>query len=334
MPKVNLSAEALARIASKEGKYDQAPELVGIVGYINTDTLKIADLRGKVVLVDFWTYTCINCIRTFPFLTEWDRKYRDKGLVIIGVHTPEFEFEKKKENVVQATERYGIAYPVVQDNEYATWSAYRNRFWPRKYLIDQDGFIRYDHIGEGAYQETELKIQELLAEIGEEVTEEIMEAEEPRKIRLQTPELYAGYAFALPRGQNLGNTGGFQTEEQFMYTLPSTILRNVIILDGLWQSNQDNLEAKEAGASLVLDYTASQVNIVLNEAQLEVEVFIDDAYITPELAGDDVTFSNGKATMQVDQARLYNVVNGPHGRHTLRLTTNAPGWSLNAFTFG
>ena len=134
-------------IASKSANFQQAPELRGIAGYINTDdSISIANQKGKVVLVDFWTYTCINCIRTLPYIKEWHDKYKDKGLVIIGVHTPEFEFEKDYNNVKQAAEKYRLQYPIVQDNSYSTWRAYNNRFWPRKYLIDIDGFVRYDHI--------------------------------------------------------------------------------------------------------------------------------------------------------------------------------------------
>jgi thiol-disulfide isomerase/thioredoxin len=147
---------------------DESPgtvELTGITGYLNTEEkITLAQNRGKVILIDFWTYTCINCIRTLPHVIEWDKKYRDKGLVVIGVHTPEFEFEKKTENVENAIQKHGIEYVVVQDNNYATWRAFQNRYWPRKYLIDKQGRIRYDHIGEGGYKETEHKIIELLAE--------------------------------------------------------------------------------------------------------------------------------------------------------------------------
>ncbi|MBR9707487.1 MAG: redoxin domain-containing protein, partial [Candidatus Diapherotrites archaeon] len=139
-------------IINKDGQFQKAPGLLGISGYLNgaPEGMQISDFKGKVVLVDFWTYTCINCIRTFPYLIEWHEKYADKGLVIIGVHTPEFEFEKDTQNVIDAMAKYGIEYYVIQDNEYQTWSAFRNRFWPHKYLIDAEGFIRYDHIGEGA----------------------------------------------------------------------------------------------------------------------------------------------------------------------------------------
>ena len=148
----------------KNTKYPKAPDFVGIEKWINSEPLKIEQLRGKVVLVDFWTYTCINCIRTLPYLKDWDKKYHDKGLVIVGVHTPEFEFEKKYENVLKAVNEYQLKYAVAQDNNYATWSVYQNRYWPHKFLIDIDGYIRYDHIGEGSYDETEKMIQLLLKE--------------------------------------------------------------------------------------------------------------------------------------------------------------------------
>jgi len=152
-------------IRQKSLLYLEAPELRSIAGYINTDPdIKIQNLKGNVVLVDFWTYTCINCIRTMPYLKSWYDQYTDDGLVIVGVHTPEFEFEKDIDNVQDAVDKYDLKYAVVQDNDYATWRAYKNRWWPRKYLIDIDGFIRYDHIGEGGYTETESVIQELLNE--------------------------------------------------------------------------------------------------------------------------------------------------------------------------
>jgi len=165
-------------IAKKIGFFSEAPELRGIAGYLNTDpNIRIQNLKGKVVLVDFWTYTCINCIRTFPFLNSWHEKYEDDGLVIIGVHTPEFEFEKLTENVQDAIDQYDIEYAVVQDNSYATWRDYANRFWPHKYIIDIDGFIRYDHIGEGGYTETERVIQGLLKERMERIGEGKLEEE-------------------------------------------------------------------------------------------------------------------------------------------------------------
>ena len=147
-----------------KSQFKKAPEFAGITGDINTKQLNLSDLRGKVVLIDFWTYSCINCIRTIPYLVDWDEKYSDKGLVIVGIHTPEFEFEKDIHNVQAAVKKFGIKYPVLQDNDKDTWNAFENRYWPRKYIVDSEGYIRYDHIGEGGYQETEKVIQNLLAE--------------------------------------------------------------------------------------------------------------------------------------------------------------------------
>ncbi len=149
-------------------QFRKAPEFVDIAEHINnnnnSEQLRLEDLRGKVVLVNIWTYSCINCIRTLPYLNDWHEKYEDKGLVIVGIHTPEFEFEKDINNVRSAVAGFGIKYPVLQDNDKGTWNAYENRYWPRKYVIDTEGYIRYDHVGEGAYEETEKVIQYLLAE--------------------------------------------------------------------------------------------------------------------------------------------------------------------------
>jgi thiol-disulfide isomerase/thioredoxin len=144
-----------------KSRYKLAPDLVGIANYINTTPEQLAkEIEGKVVLYDIWTYSCINCIRTLPYVTAWNEKYADEGLLIIGIHSPEFEFEKDEYNVEMAVAKNGITYPVVMDNEMKTWKAFENRYWPRKYIADHEGFIRYDHIGEGAYEQTEKIIQE------------------------------------------------------------------------------------------------------------------------------------------------------------------------------
>src|SRR5213593_1387401 len=152
------------KLSIDKSQFRKAPEFKGITSYINTNQTKLSDLKGKVVLVDFWTYSCINCIRTLPYLVDWNQKYSDKGLVIVGIHSPEFEFEKNIDNVKQAVARFGIKYPVLLDNDHGTWNAYQNSYWPRKYLVDAEGYIRYDHIGEGGYMETEKVIQNLLSE--------------------------------------------------------------------------------------------------------------------------------------------------------------------------
>ena len=145
-----------------KSKFKKAPELVGITNYLNTEQNELnTEIKGKVVLYDIWTYSCINCIRTLPYITAWHDKYSDQGLLVIGIHSPEFEFEKNSDNVKMAIEKYGITYPVVMDNDMKTWKAFENKYWPRKYIADHEGFLRYDHIGEGRYQETEKVIQKL-----------------------------------------------------------------------------------------------------------------------------------------------------------------------------
>ena len=181
----------------------KSPHLQGISGYINTSQQEMdKQLEGKVVLYDFWTYSCINCIRTIPHLTAWDEKYSDEGLVILGIHSPEFEFEKEYENVVFATEKFGIKYPVIQDNDKEIWNDFQNRYWPRKYIADHEGYIRYDHIGEGAYKETEEVIQLLLKEranaVGSTIQEkELVNLDEFEHATFRTPELYFGYKLSL-----------------------------------------------------------------------------------------------------------------------------------------
>ena len=319
----------------KEGKYPLAPELIGLTGYINAENgLQIKDFHGKVVLIDFWTYSCINCIRTLPHLVAWDAKYKDQGLVIIGVHTPEFEFEKDTANVLAAMQKYGIEYAVVQDNNYATWSNFENRYWPRKYLIDVEGYLRYDHIGEGAYEETEMKIQELLAEINPNVSGmKVTALPDQTPTKLTTPELYAGYAFALNRGQNIGNKEGLQVDKTIDYVISEQIQPDRIYLQGKWYNNKDNLEAKENGVTVMLNYVAHDVNIVAMGKQSELEVFIDGSYISSEMAGDDIQFEGERAFITIGEPRLYTIVNGDYGRHTLKLVAT-PEFSFHAFTFG
>ncbi|MBC8736431.1 thioredoxin family protein [Paraburkholderia sp. UCT31] len=159
-----LIATSTVAIAAPPESGSPAPELTGITQWLNSEPLKLQQLRGKVVLVDFWTYSCINCANTLPYVKSWNQKYKDQGLTVIGVHTPEYPFERDTGNVKTALKRFGISYPVAQDNQYATWNAYNNQYWPAFYLIDKQGHIVYTHFGEGAYAQTEARIQALLAQ--------------------------------------------------------------------------------------------------------------------------------------------------------------------------
>src|SRR5919112_4281386 len=241
-----------------KSQFKKAKDFTKISEYINTKPISFNDvLKDKVVLVDFWTYSCINCIRTIPHLNEWYDKYSDKGLVIVGIHTPEFDFEKNSDNVKSAVQKFGIKYPVLQDNDKETWNEYENRYWPRKYLIDDEGYIRYDHIGEGAYQETEKVIQALLSEraahmgikntnfnnIQKSNNSSKFEYQDVNFSKIQSPELYFGDEFARTP---LGNNEGFKPNQIVSYNLPdnSEIKPNVIHLEGKWKNNPDHIDRK------------------------------------------------------------------------------------------
>ena len=257
---INVKLNKTAFLQTDKSNFVKAPELTGINGYINTDNnqpIKLSDYKGKVVLLDFWTYTCINCIRTIPYLNTWYDRYSDQGLVIVGVHSPEFEFEKNPNNVKDAVNKFGIKYPVVLDSDHKTWSAYQNNYWPRDYLIDTQGYIRDDHIGEGGYNETEKTIQTLLAEravldnktsisfnMSKGITSE-SKSNSLKNINLSkniSPEIYLGYSFAH---SSLGNPQGFQPDKTVDYDLnkSNTALTepDTVYLDGTWKNNKDNI---------------------------------------------------------------------------------------------
>jgi thiol-disulfide isomerase/thioredoxin len=305
------------QVVSKEG-FVKAPELVGIAGYLNgaSEGLMLSDLRGKVVLVDFWTYSCINCIRTLPYLKAWDKKYGDMGLVILGVHTPEFEFEKDRDNVLDAIAKYEIEYPVVQDNEFGTWRAFNNRYWPRKYLVDAEGFIRYDHIGEGGYEETEQMIQKLLGEKGVVVSDEVVGiVDEGRQVG--TPEIYFGFAFYRDQ---LGNVEGLVPGEVVQYILPENLQRNKFYLEGSWKNEKDDMELVSSDGKIVIGYIAKDVNIVAGaDSPVKLSVSLDGEVVD---------------TVVVDDFDLYNIVSlEESGFHVLEIEAEE-GLKAYTFTFG
>ena len=339
--------------SSKASIYQPAPELSGIEGYINTkDGFKLSDEKGKVILVDFWTYSCINCIRTLPYLTSWDEKYRNNGLVIVGVHTPEFEFEKNIENVKKAVEQHGIKYPVVLDNNYATWQSYKNHYWPHKYLIDADGYIRYDHIGEGSYEETEAVIQQLLMERNDKLKLEGLISKNVSGVQASevgTPELYFGYQFAESRNQQVGGKS-FNHNQEVEYELPATVYQNTIYLEGKWKNNAENVELVSDTGKIVLKYKAKVVNIVAGNTA-EITLSVNDNELSLEEVGSDVQIKNGKATVSVNEQKLYNLVddsasfdsnqerfeylkNSFSNEKTITIEVKGKGFQIYTFTFG
>lgn len=319
---------SVAPIVKKDGT--PVPELQGIEGEINTKNLNIADLVGKkVILVDFWTYSCINCQRTLPYLTAWYERYKDQGLEIVGVHSPEFAFEKKYENVQRAVEKWNIEYPVVLDNEHATWAAFKNRYWPRKYLVDIDGYIVWDHIGEGAYEEAEKRIQGLLKERMEKLgisdgmplDMASVSSPQPEFSRIGTPELYLGAHFT--RG-NFGNPQGLPLGETVQYALPldeKSIKPNYVYLEGAWFVDTDSVNLISDVGKVILSYDAKIVNIVSSSKNgSEVSVFVNKNKVKELVVKDD---------------DLYTLVDGEdYGRKTLEFEIRNPGFRLYTFTFG
>ena len=337
-----------------------APPLGGINSWINSEPFTLEEQRGNVVLVDFWTYTCINCIRTFPFLREWHEKYADQGLVILGVHAPEFEFEKKRDNVIEAVNSFGLKYPVAQDNEHVTWRNFKNQFWPAKYLIDRDGYIRYTHFGEGAYTETEEKIRELLAETGASVAsiELNIEAEariDPRArsrdpdTRL-TRELYAGYErnYSTLR---FGSVPPYvqhkafydEPDRDYLYVDPGGHLNQFLYLKGLWYNGPESIThaRKTEGYEdyLAINFSARTVNVVMSPEDGEpyrVRVTFDDMPLHTIEAGEDIEFDeDGNSYVLVDEARMYFVIKLPEfDSRELKLSSNSSDFSVFAYTFG
>ena len=313
-----------------------SPKLEGISGYINTSSENISQgIEGKVVLYDFWTYSCINCIRTLPYLTAWDEKYSDEGLVIVGIHTPEFEFEKEYDNVVFATKKFGIKYPVIQDNDKEIWNDFQNRYWPRKYIADHEGYIRFDHIGEGAYKETEKVIQVLLEERSNALgnileKKQLVDLNEFTHATFRTPELYFGFNFAEGRNQ-LGNEEGFSKNKVVTYELPEKFTQHYFYMEGIWKNNKDGMELISDSGKIVLNFNAKQVNIVASENAI-LKIQYDGGLISEQVRGQDVA-SDG--TVKISEPRLYNLIDSEQeGPHEIIIHIENPGFEIFTFTFG
>jgi thiol-disulfide isomerase/thioredoxin len=332
-----------------KSQFRKAPEFAQISGYINTpnnynNPLTLSSLKGKVVLVDFWTYTCINCIRTIPHINDWSQKYADKGLVIVGVHSPEFEFEKNYDNVKAAVQKFGIAYPVLLDSNHGTWNAYGNQYWPRDYLIDTQGYIRHDHIGEGDYNGTEKAIQSLLAERSALTgAKEISFITKPTAINPEslqsvdltqgtTPEIYLGYNYARAP---LGNPESFKPDQTVSYSIPANtnFKPNIVYLRGDWRNNQDNMELQSDTGRIALTYYAKSVNIVASGKGLQGVISEDGLTpISTKSLGADLS-KDGKFV--IDGQRLYNLaMHNKYDTHSLVIDVKGKGFQLYTFTFG
>jgi cytochrome c biogenesis protein CcdA/thiol-disulfide isomerase/thioredoxin len=332
-----FSAPEVAPENGALGDYGAAPEFVSKGNWFNTEGLSPATgqmaqgvsmpltlgaLRGKVVVVDFWTYSCVNCVRTLPYLRAWYDAYRDKGLVIIGVHTPEFEFEKKTQNVAKAIRELGVTWPVVQDNDYLQWSAYNNQYWPAHYFIDAKGKVRYFHFGEGAYDVSEKVIQALLKEAGASVGD-IVSRPAPQ-LDSQTPETYLGY----DRGRGFASAEHPVADKPVEYTAPGAPENGQWTLAGKWTIAPQYVVPDSSG-TLQLGFNAKNVYLVMEPegAGGRVSVFMD------ERPGADTSDMHG-GSFRPSESRMYQLVGlASPGPHLLRLEVKGKV-RLFAFTFG
>ncbi len=317
----NVSADA----------YTKTPyvEIVNPSGFVNTDGITLKELVGKkVILVDFMTYSCINCQRTYPYLASWYAAYKDQGLEIVAIHTPEFAFEKDKVNVENAMKKFGLTFPVVLDNNYATWNAWGNRYWPRKYLIDINGNIVYDHIGEGNYRETESKIVELLIErkraLGEkgavEVNDEVAIPQEQVDFsKVKTPETYLGasrvqYLVNAPQASCIGGSCTYAFSDMSTF--------KGYELSGAWRIDSEYANLESAAGALRMGFSANKVNLVAgSDKPVRVRVLVDGVF---------------QREVTIRAYDLYNLVDlkGVYGSHILELQFLDPGIQAFAFTFG
>jgi len=327
-----FSSEGLAA----EGVF---PSLEGATGWLNTKPLDAADLRGKVVLVDFWTYSCINWLRTEPYVRAWAEKYKDDGLVVIGVHTPEFSFEKDVNNVKWAAEKYQVNYPIVIDSDYAIWRAFENNAWPALYFIDAAGRIRHHHFGEGDYEHSEEVIQELLVEAGKSgfdpdpvhVAGTGVEAAADFET-LATPETYVGYG----RTDNFASAGGIVRDAPNFYSIPEDLRLNRWALSGRWRVGREATSLTDTNGRIAVRFRARDVNLVMGAAArgsaVRFQVRIDGE-APGQNAGVDVA---GDGSGMVKEQRLYQLVRQgqPVADRTFEIEFLDPGVEAFSFTFG
>jgi len=318
------------------------PALDGATGWLNSPPLKAEQLRGKVVLVDFWTYSCINCLRAMPFVHEWERRYRDHGLVVVGVHTPEFAFERDPRNVIKAVQQLKVEYPVALDNQYSIWRAFNNQYWPAQYFVDAQGNIRAHQFGEGNYAHSEQVIRRLLTEAGQT---DLPPPADPAAADLQgvatqadmgnlrSPETYLGHA----RAEHFASPGGQRTDAAFDYTLPASLALNQWGLSGRWTVTDEAAQLQQASGRIAFQFHARDLHLVLAPTQdgtpVRFRVWLDGKPLPAADAGSDVG-ADGSGV--VTENRLYQLVRqrGTVGPHRFEIEFLDAGVQAYAFTFG
>jgi thiol-disulfide isomerase/thioredoxin len=332
-----LDNGSLARASSADTSEGRMPSLTGATHWFNSKPLTRADLRGKVVLVDFWAYSCINCIRSLPYVNAWYRKYKDHGLVIIGVHTPEFAFEKKPRNVARAIQHFGIQYPVAMDDHYAIWRAFGNHYWPADYFVDAELRIRAHHYGEGGYAEAEDTIRKLLAEAGYEhvpggyVHPHAGGAEAAAPADARSPETYVGYA----RAQNYAGKA-LVRDKAHTYHAPASLSLDHWALDGRWNVHAHQATLVSGKGSVAYRFEGRDLHLVLGPAAdgkpVHFRVTVD-GHAPGASHGADV---DAKGNGVVTKHRLYQLVRQKHGNgeRVFTITFLDSGVRVYSFTFG
>lgn len=306
----------------------KAPKIIGDKWY-NSKPLTEKNLQGKVILYDFWTYSCANCLRSLPYLRDWWKKYKNDGLIIIGIHTPEFEFEKDSENVEKAIQDLKIDWPVVLDNENLNWNNFANQFWPSKYLANQNGNIVLTHFGEGCYEEIEKQIQNLL-KLDKEAEPQILKEchKHGASCFKATPELYCGYK----RGK-IPNPGGYHYDHIANYELPDTIKENSIALKGRFFAGPEYIESFGPDSKLLVNFDTTEVNLVLEPVMEDavIEVLFNKEKSPKEILGKDV---NNNSELIITKPMMYNLLDGKnHIKGILELIPLEGNFRAYAFTF-
>jgi thiol-disulfide isomerase/thioredoxin len=349
-----LAAALVAGATSCKGKSMLFDNAVGVRApefptypadrWINAEPRTMESLRGRIVVIDFWEYTCVNCIRTLPYVTEWHRRYADHGVVIIGVHTPEFAFGRDRANVARAVEEFGIEYPVVLDNDYEIWSLYANRYWPRKYIVDREGKIVYDHAGEGGYAETEGFLQRLIlendpdAELPPTMAPVRPSDEVGARCYPRTPELYCGYG----RGR-YGNDDKIGRDETKQYNdgRAGGHARNLLYLHGEWRVGEEQATSEGPASGdnyMLLQFQGNEINAVMSPPPgEEVRVYLekDGRPLAEDEAGADVAFDERGSYVAAAVGRMYQLYDAEeYGSAEFSLHPAGPGVSIFAFTFG
>lgn len=311
----------------------------GATRWLNSEPLTPEGLRGRVVLVDFWTYTCVNWLRTLPYVRAWAAKYADAGLTVVGVHTPEFGFEHEVDNVIAQVRNFGVEYPVAVDNDYAVWRAFSNRFWPALYIADAEGRLRYHHFGEGEYAMAEMVIQQLLLEAGAAGVDQDLVLVEPRGLEvpadwrtLQSPETYLGYA----QSTGFASESRARFDRAHPYTSAPQLPVNYWDLSGTWTVTQHAALLNEPAGRVAFEFHARDINLVMGPASedkpIPFRVFLD-GQTADDAAGTDIA-TDGHGT--VTDQRCYQLIRqrGPIAEHRFEIEFRDAGVEAYCFTFG